>query len=195
MTSTGDTKERLLEAAQALYLEGGADAFSLREVARRVGVSAPAVYRHFESKEALLDAIRGRGFEAFASYLVRSLAGETPRARLLGCGRCYLAFAVERPHDYRVIFMSGVPERGATGTDAGPTTSATFRFLVDRVRECIDARVIARGDETAIATMIWAFVHGLASLRLSGHLATFGDERAFAAFHDTLVARFVDGLR
>jgi hypothetical protein len=73
-------------------------------------------------------------------------------------------------------------------------TSPTFQFLVDRVHECIVARDLAPGDASEIAGTIWAHVHGLASLRLSGHLGSVGDDRTFAAFFrrstDHLLAGF-----
>lgn len=193
--SAGDsteTRARLLEAGRAVYLEGGAAAFSLREVARRVGVSAPAVYRHFENKEALLAAVCEEGFRTFGTYLMRSLAAKTPLERLRSCGTYYLRFALERPFDYRVIFMSELIALGFTEKIPSDHESAsTFLFLVDRVRECIAAKVFAPGDEMEIAAMIWAHVHGLASLRLAGRLVPVGDDAAFAKFFERSVDRFL----
>jgi AcrR family transcriptional regulator len=190
-----DTRERLLRHAREVYLEGGAAHFSLREVARRVGISAPAVYRHFDSKEALLGAVCEEGFRTFSSYLLRALEAPTPLERLRAAGDYYLRFALENAHDYRVIFMSDVAALGGTAKRVNPRdTSPTFQFLVDRVRECIVARDLAPGDASDIAGTIWAHVHGLASLRLSGHLGSVGDDRTFAAFFrrstDHLLAGF-----
>ena len=195
MAADGDTKEQLVLAARGLYLEGGLASLSLREVARRVGVSAPAVYRHFDDKEALVAAVCARGFAAFGAFLMRSLAAPTPRARMLAASRMYLAFALTNPQDYQVIFM-GAADRIAPSADhpPGPSGAPTFRFLVDRVRECVAAGVLAPGDEQDIAAMIWAVVHGLVSLRLTGHFAQIGDEAAFTRFYDAAVERFLAGL-
>jgi AcrR family transcriptional regulator len=163
-----------------VYLEGGVANFSLREVARRAGVSAAAVYRHFDDKEALLAAVCEEGFRTFSGYLLRALAEKTPLARLRTAGDLYLRFAVENPHDYRVIFMSvGL---ALDKIVVSRETSPTFTFLVDRVRECIEAGDLAAGDPVEIAATIWAHVHGLASLRLSGHMDSVGDAKAFALF-------------
>jgi AcrR family transcriptional regulator len=192
---SADTRARLLRFAREVYLEGGAAHFSLREVARRVGISAPAVYRHFDSKEALLGAVCEEGFRTFSSYLLRALTAETPLERLRSTGDYYLRFALDNAHDYRVIFMTDVtvlagPEKKLTPRE----TSPTFQFLVDRVRECIVSRDLAKSDPTDMAATIWAHVHGLASLRLSGHLGSVGDDEAFAAFFrrstDHLLAGF-----
>jgi AcrR family transcriptional regulator len=192
--SEGDTRARLVAAARDVFLEGGAASFSLREVARRVGLSAAGVYRHFDGKEALVGAACMQGFTVFSAYLVRALGAPDPRARLLAASDQYRRFALENALDYRFIFMSAAAEihRGEPPV-AGPPTS-TFRFLVDRVRECMDARVLAKGDAEQVALVIWAHVHGLASLRLSGHFSAIGDDDAFAAFYRGSVERLLQGL-
>jgi AcrR family transcriptional regulator len=185
------TKEKLLREARDLYLEVGPTAFSLREVARRTGLTAAAVYRHYDGKEALLGAVAEEGFRLFGSYLLGTLAKRRPVERLRAAGDQYLRFGLEQPRDYRVIFMSDVLDHAETG----PATSATFGFLVDRVRECVDAKAFAPGDPVEIATMIWAHVHGLVSLRLAGHLTVVGDDAAFSAVFRRSVDRLLAGLR
>lgn len=189
-----ETRERLLAHAREVYLEGGVAHFSLREVARRVGVTAAAVYRHFDGKEALIAAVCEEGFRTFSSYLLRALGEKTPLARLQATGDQYLKFALENPHDYRVIFMSSLEEVGLRNDRADLRSSSSFRFLVDRVRECVDARALAKGDPMAIAATIWAHVHGLSSLRLAGHLDTIGNEAAFAAFFGRSLDQLLKGL-
>jgi len=190
-----DTRTRLLVHARAVYLEGGAAHFSLREVARRAGISAAAVYRHFDGKDALLGAVCEEGFRTFSSYLLRALSEQTPLARLRAAGNYYLTFALENEHDYRVTFMSLVEDLGlAGGTPTAPVSSPTFQFLVDRVRECVEARVLAPGDPNIIAATIWAHVHGLASLRLAGHMRSVGDDEAFRVFFRSSVDALLHGL-
>lgn len=196
MTADGEqTKARLLTEARDLYLEEGFGRFSLREVARRAGVSAAAVYRHYDGKEALLRQVCAEGFRTFSSYLLRALAGETPRERMILCSRQYLSFALEHPRDYRMIFM-GAAEDFAALAPAGKAyeSAPTFQFLVDRVRECMQAGIIRSGDATATAALIWANVHGLASLRLSGHLARAGSAKEFGRLYDEAVERLLEGL-
>jgi AcrR family transcriptional regulator len=185
MKAEATTKERLLAEARDLFLEVGATAFSLREVARRSGVTAAAVYRHFDGKEALLGAVCSEGFRVFASYLMTSLAKPKPLERLREAGQQYLRFALERPRDYRVIFMSEPIE-----TTSPLPADSSFHFLVDRVRECIAAKKLRADEPEAMAVGIWAHVHGLVSLRLAGHLAPAGDDAAFRA----LFTRSTDDL-
>ena len=194
-----DTRALLVTAARDLCLEAGEAGFSLREAARRVGVSPAAVYRHFDGKEALIFAACTQGFEVFSSYLVRALAASTPLERALASCDQYRRFGLENPRDYRFIFMSPaeqvqVPKgQGASDAPLLPQYS-TFQFLVDRVRECMDAGVIAHGDTQRTAVLVWAHLHGLVSLRLAGLLSAVGDEPAFAEMYRTSVARLFRAL-
>ena len=198
---TDDARQLLLTAARDLFLEVGPERSSLREVARRVGLSPAAVYRHFDGKEALLFAACTQGFHLFSSYLVRALAAPTPLARLLEASEQYRAFALENPLDYRFIFMSTAEqiqpfEPSTPLSDCAPALpqATTFQFLVDRVRECMSAGVLAANDPYRSSVLIWAHLHGLVSLRISALLGAIGDDLAFADFYRQSVARLVRAL-
>ncbi len=196
MTADGDqTRARLLTEARDLYLEVGLARFSLREVARRSKVSAAAVYRHYEGKEALLREVCGEGFRIFASYLLRALEAPTPRARMERSAEEYLRFAMEQPRHYRFIFMGAGEDTAVLAPSRqGRDHEPTFQFLVDRVHECVAARVLRKGDAQEMAALIWAHVHGLVSLRLSGHLARIGNDAAFERFYKASAERTIDAL-
>ena len=189
------TKERLLDVARDLYLEVGPSRFSLREVARRCDLTAAAIYRHYEGKDALLGAVCAEGFRVFASYLMAALAQPHPDARLRMATDQYLRFALERPRDYRVIFMSEPVDRSSIGPPLGAAPDPSFQFLVDRVRECQTAKVIRRGDAREIAVTIWAHLHGLVSLRLAGLLGGEGaDPKSFGALYAKSTSDLLAGL-
>ncbi len=188
------TKARLRTEARDLYLEGGFAGFSLREVARRTGVTAAAVYRHFDDKEALVRDVCAAGFSIFSTYLLRALAARTPRERLAAAARQYLEFAVENPRDYRFIFMGAAEDFAALAPADTTESASTFNFLVDRVRECMQAGVLQEDDAGRVAANIWAHVHGLVSLRLSGHFARFGDDAEFARFYHAATEQLLAGL-
>ncbi len=188
------THARLLGAARDLVLEAGPDHISLREVARRVGISAPAVYRHFENKDALIAAACAQGFQVFASYLVRALSERTALGRLRASGRLYLHFGLENQQDYRFIFMSRGVVDAKGGLAEANDEATTFRFLVDRVSECMREKVLRKGDSDVVAATIWAHVHGLVSLRISGHMSYVGDDHAFEEFYVRAVDELLRGL-
>ena len=197
MTTEGDhTKTRLLAEARDLYLESGLDRFSLREVARRAGLSAAAVYRHYDGKEALLREVCGDGFRIFSSYLLRGLAAPSPRDRLTQSCAQYLAFGLEHPRDYRFIFMGAAEDAVPLAPPVANREEGepTFRFLVDRVRECMQARVLRKADADEVALLIWSHLHGLVSLRLSGHLARVGSDAEFRRFFLHAAEQLLSGM-
>jgi AcrR family transcriptional regulator len=189
------TRERILTCASMLYAEDGLVGFSMRKIADKVGVSAAALYRHYEDKEALLMAICEEGFRIFGNYLFQALHASTPLDRLHETGEGYLQFALGNPHYYRVIFMTPVESFGWKKLPEGnqDNFSSSFQFLIDRVRECIDAKVLREGDPTALSFTIWAHVHGLVSLRLAGHVPMF-DEQQFSEIYRSSIRQVVSGL-
>jgi AcrR family transcriptional regulator len=185
------TKDRLLTCARDLFLEQGPEAVSMRAIAREAGLTPMAIYRHFENRRALLRAVIDKGFDIFMSYLQRSLALPTPWERLWYAGRQYLCFALEHPHDYAVMFMESHKKEGRK--DPGNwQEAATFRFLVDRIRECIESKILTAGDSEEMAATVWAQCHGLVSLYLAGKLGM--TERAFRDLYARSLALITFGL-
>ncbi len=172
LVETTNTRQALLRAAQELLIDEGFGGLSMRRVAARCGVSATAIYRHFEDKDALLCAAVVDGFRLFGTYLMQSLKAPTPRERLRVMGQRYFDFAFERPHEYQVIFMLDCSKMGLSKLDehAKKEIDGTFVMLMDRLKECQDAGVVRAGDTRALAVYYWSTVHGLASLMLSGGL-------------------------
>jgi AcrR family transcriptional regulator len=192
MAST-TTRDRILESARDLFLEHGAKAVSMRGVAARAGVTAMAIYRHFEGREALLRAVVAKGHATFLQYLQMALGGSTPWERLVRSGSAYLRFALENPRDYAVMFMEAAEEREPPRRRAPKwQDAATFRFLVDRIRECAAEGVLSVEDPEDAALTVWAQVHGLVSLYLAGKLAL--EERAFRRLYARSIERLVRGL-
>lgn len=190
---TDDTRGRLVAAARDLFLEYGPVHFSLREVARRVGVSAPAIYRHFENKEALLSAACAEGFQVFSGYLVRALGESSAGKRLVATTDQYRRFGLENPLDYRFIFMNAADDAIKARPTGGTAQATTFRFLVDRVSECMAEALLAKDDPQKTAVVIWSHVHGLVALRLSGHLGVL-DDKEFARLYRESVDGLIRGL-
>lgn len=163
----GDLREALVEAGLAILAEGGGvAALSLREAARRAGVSAMAPYRHFADKEALLAAIATVGFERLAAAQREAeAAAPSPVAALKGQGIAYVAFACANPALFRLMFGAGAPHKHGDLAAAG---KVSFDLLAARVaglpsREPIPDRVLAH----------WSLMHGLAMLAVDGQLGLF----------------------
>ena len=129
----GDLRRTLVSAAEELLAERGADGFSLREVARRAGVSPAAPAHHFGDSAGLLTAVATLGFEELAQSLLAGHkgAGSDPRARLVGQGVGYVRFALAYPGRFGLMFRDG-PRRDDPALAAA--ASRAFQVLEDDIR-------------------------------------------------------------
>lgn len=156
-----------LVAAGIDLLEQGDNAdFSLREAARRVGVTVNACYRHYASKEALMAAIAAEGFRRFATALRAGAEdGNTPRQRLLGSGLAYVAFARRHPALFRLMF-------GAfTATQHGPEVAEASQQAYAVLKTGIAATLGKEADSQEVsagALRAWSMAHGISFLVLDG---------------------------
>jgi AcrR family transcriptional regulator len=160
----GDLRRELLAAAMFLLERDGADAISLRAVARRAGVSHNAPYRHFSSRGALLSALAEAGFAALGSALAavpRDLAAEPRLERL---GQTYLHFAWTHAALYRLMFGSALDRQ------AQPGLAAAAGEALAELRSAI-AAFGPQPDERETVIAAWSMTHGLAHLALDRMLA------------------------
>ncbi len=107
-----DLKEACIQAAREVIAEQGIEGLSLRDVARKLGVSHQAPYRHYPSRDHLLAAIMQRCFEDFANYLDQASQAHTSDA-LLSMGEAYMRYAAQHPLEYRLMFGTPWPEPAA----------------------------------------------------------------------------------
>jgi len=186
--------DQILDATRDILLTEGVQGVSMRKVAGRVGVSATAIYRHYADKAALLDAAVMDGRRNLMRYLARGMAARTPADRLLLTGRQYIRFAIQHPKEYHVLFLGQLPvDIPRQGDPAGYTP--TFRFLVDRVEDCVRARLMP-GNTNAfeVAMLCWSVVHGLASLYLQGRTKCCMTLAQFKRLADRVTERTIAGL-
>jgi AcrR family transcriptional regulator len=145
----GDLGAALLHTAGEMLEKQGLASLSLREVARRAGVSHNAPYRHFPDRESLLAALAAEGFQRFGDAL-----GKRPRREM---GEAYVEFALEHPQRFRLMFGGVAP---GSGERAYQALLSSFADLGE--------------DAQYAAAAAWGLVHGLSHLLLDGHFAGNG---------------------
>ncbi|WP_395612401.1 TetR/AcrR family transcriptional regulator [Allosphingosinicella sp.] len=165
----GDLRAAAIEAGLGLLEERKADDLGLREVARAVGVSATALYRHFPDKAALLRTLAHAGLDRLAAAQREAAAAAGGGESGFGAtGRAYVHFALANPALFRLIF-SASPEPGDPFSRPAEEMPEAFRMLWDNAARLAPPDA---GPQAAplIALEAWALVHGLAILILDGQI-------------------------
>jgi AcrR family transcriptional regulator len=159
----GELGPALIAATKALLDAGGAGAVSLREAARRVGVSPTATYRHFASKESLLAATATAGFRELGAALAAASTEESEA--LAAMGMAYVRFALARRGLFRLMFGPEMANRSKY-PELKRAADQAFKWLSTGIHA--GSSMHQNPQTTAIAA--WALVHGLAQLFLDGIL-------------------------
>ncbi len=188
----GDLRRALVQTAAAMLAEDDAQQFTLREVARRAGVSHAAPYKHFPDKAALLAEL-ARGGLLQLQQAMHAAATPRPgsaRHELLAVAQAYIAFGVARPALYRLMFGAVVAAQQAAPQPAGPPDAPAveaaapapedapaqdpaptpLRLLQELLQRGQQAGVFKRRPASGQAAACWAQVHGLTLLAIDGQL-------------------------
>jgi AcrR family transcriptional regulator len=165
----GDLRAALLEAGFRLLEDRNGETLGLREVAREVGVSPTAIYRHFSDKAALMLALAHEGLERLGTAQLRAAQKTVGgRAALVASGVTYVRFASENPALFRLIF-SYVPPISPLDASLDEVGLA-MRGLREGIHTTMPSHY-TENEKKVAALMAWSLVHGLAELLLNGHIA------------------------
>ena len=165
-------REEIVAAAVELIDETGDEsAVTLRSVARRVGIAAPSIYRHFPDQPAIMLAVVQQAFVELETQLRAALdaAGADPRHRLFAGCHAYLRFAQDHPQRYRTMFgglwMPALHDTSITEHDVSTLGDACLALLTEILNGCITAGLSISTDLHADTIALWLGLHGLAHQR------------------------------
>jgi AcrR family transcriptional regulator len=187
----GNLRSELLSCAERALSEGGLGQLSLRDLARKAGVSHAAPRRHFADKQALLDALAEDGFERLGRELREAMdsAGEEFDGRLAALSRSYVRFATRHAALLELMFAS--KHRPDAADSLRAAGEAAFAAPLALITDGQASGAVVAGDPEAVATVAWATVQGLASIANAGLL----DEAALDGLVASATERLVLGLR
>jgi AcrR family transcriptional regulator len=160
---------RLLDRACEMLAAHGPRSLSLRRVAGDVGTSTTAIYSLFGSKAELLKAINQEAWHRFARHLRRMEDTGDAFQDILELGKAYRASAEANPHYYQVMVGVGLFSEPGKPRDL-PDTGGTFELLLSKVQRYLAERVLPQEDVVYLAAALWAAVHGVVSLEITGIL-------------------------
>jgi AcrR family transcriptional regulator len=195
----GDLRQELLRVAEEIILERGVDGFTLREAARRLGVSPAAPAHHFGDARGLLTEVAAEGFRELAQELTAAdkSGGSDLTARLHAQGAAYVRFALKRPARFQLMF------RHDKHDTANPEFKDVARQAYGVLENAIRAATRTAADESltpdgyALLLAHWSIVHGFAHLVLGGEISAMkaGSDVTDEALLDSLLPQMLKHLR
>jgi len=203
----GNLRNAMVTAAMRLVVKGGEEAFSLREAARVVGVTANAAYRHFPSKSALSTAVAAQGFQFLAERMQAAMDSASRRAknerrsvaRFKATGRAYVEFALENSKLFRLMFG----EHGhcclvvQTDEQRAPELPTPYEILGQSLDDLVADKILAPQKREGAELKAWSVVHGFALLALDRQAAFSSRQKHSLALESVLdfaVAGICGGL-
>jgi len=166
----GDLAAALVEAAEAVLTERGVEGFTLRECARRAGVSHAAPAHHFGDAKGLLTEVAALGFERLTAFEQKARDAETPENRLLGTGLGYVRFALSHPAQFQLMFQKGLVDHA--NERFAIASRAAFDVFIETYMD-LNGVTFPEGmfkDSDPSVLREWALVHGFATLAVQGQL-------------------------
>jgi AcrR family transcriptional regulator len=161
----GDLRDALMQAAFQEAERGGPEAISLKALAKKLGVSQPAPYRHFADREAVLEVVTTEAFRQLNAVLVEAIGKPSRQSKLSRFAQATLAFGLRRNGIYRLMFASRTMACAQKGSELHNAAMVTFGLLL----EALEAPAIGLLRERQ-ALKIWASLHGVVMLAEQGLL-------------------------
>jgi AcrR family transcriptional regulator len=192
----GDLRRALIDTALSMVTEEGTWNFTLREVARRTGVSHMAPYNHFEDKSALLAEVAALGFDSLGKTMELAAVGQrSARQALAGTAVAYVRFGVEHPAHYRLMFGAELANK-ARYPRLQAASDATFAVLTGVLERGQTSGQVRRASVRDQALAAWSMVHGLTTLFIDERVSFLGVSIGEAEEHARRAGRILfDGLR
>jgi AcrR family transcriptional regulator len=188
-----ETSRRIADIARRLLDKSGAEAVTMRRVARAAGITAMAIYRHYPDRAALLNALADEGFEELTAALTaRRFTGDA-QTRLAQMADLYLDHALANPRLFELMFLR--PRAGARRypDDFRARRSPTATLMADLLAAGMAAGEFKQDDHWAITFAMGALSHGLILLYLGGR--TSMSTAAFRALYRRSFRRYINGIR
>ena len=162
-------RDEILDAAESLLADG--EPVTLRSIARRAGIAAPSIYRHYPDVDSIMATVAERAFAQLAAHLSAGPVGVGPEDRVHAIAERYLSYAQDHPEHYRLMFggvwnaaaaLAQHPEQAERLNALG---SDTMAVLVDAIETCVTAGVSLSNDPYRDAVALWVALDGLAHQR------------------------------
>lgn len=164
-----EIRKMILDASLKLFMEQGFENVSIRKIADLIEYSPTTVYLYFKDKNEILFNLHEMGFQKMAEYNQDLWTIKNPLVRLAKMGEYYIKFGLENPAFYELMFILKAPMEALESLDANcewKSGDQALGKLKETIKECMDKKLIDKGDVDAVAMSIWSMVHGMVSLAI-----------------------------
>jgi AcrR family transcriptional regulator len=187
------TAQRTVIRAGLMLDREGVESVTMRRVAKAVGVTAMALYRHFADRAALLNALADTGFQDLAARVTAVSKPRDPEKRLLKILDVFLNFALERPRLFELMFLTRRAGARTYPRDFKARESPTANLTAEAIEEGIRSGCFRKEDPWEITFEIGALLQGLVMLYLGGRMEI--DTEEFRGFCRRSFRRYFHGIR
>jgi AcrR family transcriptional regulator len=187
------TDERIAGAARKILERHGAVEVTMRRVARAVGVSAMAIYRHFPSREALLHRVADDCFAQMSARWIAPAKSADPEARMTAFFNHYLDYALEHPHAFDYTYSARREDARRFPDDFRAGRSPTGNLVADLVSEAMTVGHYRKDDVWDVTMALWAHAHGLICLYRAGRFSYSDGE--FRQFYHASMRKLLNGIK
>jgi AcrR family transcriptional regulator len=188
-----DLRRSILDTTRHLLVEEGYAGLSMRKIARAVGCSATSIYLHFENKDTLVHALIDEGMDRLHVQLrAADPEGAAPAERVEALSHAYVAFGIDNPEYYEVMFMLH-PERMARyPAEKYRRARRNIELFGEALAEGMATGDFASGDADLAANVLWTSLHGAVALLLARRVDVRLDR---AAYVEAVIQQAANGLR
>lgn len=166
-----DLKKDILTAAKQLFTEKGFEATSIRAIAEKIEYSPATIYLYYKDKNEIVHALHQDGFNLLMQHFSKINFSQPAFARLIALGRAYMQFAFEHPDVYTLLFSMKEPMQHVAACEIEwHEGDKAFSLLYKTVEDCKQEGYFKDMESVGLSFMIWSAMHGLCTLRTSGHL-------------------------
>lgn len=173
-----ELRGKILDAAKELFIERGFESTSIRNIAERIEYSPTTIYLYFKDKDDIFFALHQEGFVLLNQYFKSLQNVADPFERLKAITRSYIAFALENPEIYDLMFISRSPMNALTkdrDDDKWEEGNKAFGALSNTVIECIQGGYFRGMDPEILSFTCWSMVHGICALEIRGRCSVISE--------------------
>lgn len=184
-------RERIVAAAQAMFVQKGYESVSIRKIADAIEYSPATIYLHFRNKGELLYEVQNQAFQKFFAYLASVAEIEDPLQQLQEIGNRYLQFAMNNPELYDLMFIIQAPMNAIMELEEEWDCGyQAFDLLTNIVQRCQAAGYFRGEHPHAVALHHWSLMHGMVSLYLRDRMSMLPRSEVLPLIHQVMTTHF-----